>query len=211
MSFRSVQLAISVVCAIPLLVSCGSSAGTKPDAASGGSGGAGATGKGGSGGGGATASGAAGSPLDDAATHMDAGEESGVCSGASSTPPDASYPANSDGDLCRNAATMDCLNALAGTWSCNTNSAQFVVGRSGYTRLMNAVGQVGAGCMDCSGKWTLLADDQSWANANGTFVVTGSSATMTWEYCVGATVQACMQGGGTPGTTTCTRVSCVGP
>src|SRR5258708_28762759 len=64
MSFRSVRLAASLVCALPVLVSCSSSSGSKPDAASGGSGGAGATGTGGQGGGSAGGSGAAGNPLD---------------------------------------------------------------------------------------------------------------------------------------------------
>jgi hypothetical protein len=67
MSFRSVRLAASLVCAIPLLVSCNSSSGSKSDAAAGGSGGVGAAGKGGQGGGGAAGRGGASGPLDAAA------------------------------------------------------------------------------------------------------------------------------------------------
>lgn len=220
MCIRVVRISVCSLCCFLFLISCSSGSGSKSNSGSGGSSGSaggqgglaaggasghggqagsssGAAGKGGQGGGGATGNGAAGSPFD-----------AGACSSAN---PDASHPDNSEGDLCLHAPTMDCFNAFSGTWSCNTNSGQFVVGHNGYIRITNALGQVGAGCMDCSGKFTALADDQSWVNDDGTFVVTDSSAAMTWRYCTGETVQACMQAGGTPATATCTRVSCAVP
>jgi hypothetical protein len=126
----------------------------------------------------------------------------------------ATYVANPDGDQCINAPQAGCFNKFAGTWSCNVNTAQFTVGRNGYTRLANSAGQQGAGCMDCSGNWTVVADNQSWVNV-GTYGIGdgGTTASMDWNYCAGGTLQACMQASTSyPLHATCTLVvSCAGP
>jgi hypothetical protein len=121
------------------------------------------------------------------------------------TPSPSKSPPNRVGDRCIAAAEEPCYTAIAGTWRCGVAGTTFTVGRNGYVRLQNDIGQTGAGCIDCSGTLATLADDQTWVVPNGKLSIADNTATYDWSWCSGHDIDRCTSTPEGNGHTTCNR------
>ena len=144
---------------------------------------------------------------------------------ATKAPPCASIPAlvlpdrpNSVGDQCRTAPARPCFAAYEGTWRCQVHGTVSIVSfgnnHNAYFQSSNFGGQMGAGCIECDGKWSAAADNRTWVNVNGKAATTSAtSLELSWNWCSGkeSSIAACLATGGAMASMTCTRICSTAP